>query len=75
LHGGQNILWLAGTTTMGTQAAAEFVCSNDSLQALRSRLGLAGSDTYRPFGAVLHVRVARGVPVESTIAAAHGQEK
>ena len=75
LHKDQNVLWLAGTTTMGTQAAAEFVCSNDSLQALRSRLGLAPGEPYVPFSAVLHVRVARGVPVASTIAAVHAQGK
>jgi hypothetical protein len=73
LHGNQNVLWLAGTTTMGTQAAADFVSSNDNLQSLRSHLGLANGAAYGPFSAVLHVRVARGVPVESTIAAAHGK--
>lgn len=75
LHGGQNVLWLAGTTTMGTQAAAEFVCSSDGLQALRSRLGIASTASYGPFSAVLHVRVARGSPVETTIAAAHAPAK
>jgi hypothetical protein len=71
MHADQNVLRLAGTTTMGTQAAAEFVCSNESLQVLRSRLGLAPGAAYAPFSAVLHIRVARGVPVETTIAAVH----
>lgn len=74
-HAGQNVLWLAGTTTMGTQAAAEFICSNDSLGALRGRLGLSPGASYVPFSAVLRVRVARGVPVESAIAAIHSPGK
>lgn len=74
-HAGQNVLWLAGTTTMGTQAAAEFVCSNDNLAILRGRLGLASGAPYGPFSAVLHVRVARGVPVESTIVAVHSRAR
>ena len=71
MHPRQSVLLLAGTTTLGTQAAAEFVCQNDSLAALRKRLGLAAGRPYTPFSAVLRVRVTHGVPVESTIAAIH----
>lgn len=66
LHPGQSVVLLAGTTTLGTQAAAEFVCQNDSLAAIHKRLG-----AYVPFSAVLHVRLARGVPVESELVAVH----
>ena len=69
LHHGQNILMLAGTTTLGTEAAAEFVTQNDHLEALRKRLGV-GASGYPPFSVVLRVRIARGVPVESNIVAA-----
>lgn len=74
LHTGQNVLLLAGTTTLGTEAAADFVCSNESLSTLRNKLGLAAGHAFGPFSAVLRVRVARGVPVESTIAAVHASK-
>jgi len=64
---GQNILLLAGTTTMGTEAAAEFVCQNANVAQFRKGLGLAPGRPYPPFAAVLHARVARGVPVETAI--------
>jgi len=64
---GQNILLLAGTTTMGTEAAAEFVCQNANVAQFRKALGLAPGRPYPPFAAVLHARVARGVPVETAI--------
>ena len=69
LHPGQSILLLAGTTTLGTQAAAEFVSQNDHLEALRKRLNLAPGNPYPPFSIVLQVRIARGVPVETSIVA------
>ena len=65
---GQNILLLAGTTTMGTEAAAEFVCQNANVAQFRKALGLAPGRPYPPFAAVLHARVTRGVPVETAIA-------
>jgi hypothetical protein len=71
LHPGQSILLLAGTTTLGTQAAAEFVSQNDHLDALRKRLNLPPGSAYPPFSAVLRVRVARGVPVEIAAVAVH----
>ena len=67
LHPRQSVLLLAGTTTLGTEAAAEFVSQNDSLAGLHRALG-----KYGPFSAVLHVRVARGVPVETRVAVVHG---
>ncbi|MBZ5624614.1 MAG: hypothetical protein LAQ69_38815 [Acidobacteriia bacterium] len=73
LHAGQNLLLLAGTTTLGTQAAAEFVCQNESLGVIRKRLGVAAGGATPPFSAVIHVRIARGVPVESTVAAIHSK--
>lgn len=71
LHPGQNILLLAGTTTLGTQAAAGFVSQNAYLEVLRKRLNLPAGSAYPPFSVVLHVGVARGVPVEMGIVAAH----
>jgi len=71
LQRSQTVLLLAGTTTLGTQAAAEFVCQNDSLAVIRKRLGIASGSPYSPFSAVLHVRVAKGVPVATEVAAIH----
>ena len=61
------VLILAGTTTMGTQAAVESVCRENSLEQLLLRLAVTRSGELGPFEALLHVKVARGVPVSSEI--------
>ncbi|MBV9183695.1 MAG: helix-turn-helix domain-containing protein [Acidobacteria bacterium] len=63
------VLILAGTTTLGTQAAAEYVCRQDSLQQLLLRLSVSENGAMKPFEAVLHVKVARGVPIATELAA------
>ena len=63
------VLILAGTTTLGTQAAAEYVCRQDSVQQLLLRLSISENGDMRSFEAVLHVRVARGVPIATELAA------
>jgi hypothetical protein len=68
------VLILAGTSTIGTQAAAEYVCHEDSLGQLLSRLNVPPEGELRPFEIVLHVKVARGVPVESEIVAVRKDE-
>ena len=62
-------LILAGATTIGTQAAAEYVCRQDSLEQLLLRLSVSENGEMKPFEAVLRVKVARGVPVGSEIMA------
>jgi hypothetical protein len=57
---------LAGTTTLGTQAAVEFVCRGAEIQKLLARMPARGKT---PFEAVLKVRISGGVPVETQIAA------
>ena len=64
-----SVLILAGTTTMGTQAAVEFACAENSLRQLLQRLNVKENGEVKPFEAVVRVKVARGVPVETTIAA------
>ena len=59
----RSVLILAGTTTMGTQAAVESVCRENSLEQLLLRLAVTRSGELGPFEALLHVKVARGVPV------------
>ncbi len=65
----QWVMILAGTTTLGTQAAVEFVCSENSLKDLLGRLKVSQTGEMKPFEAVLRVKVTRGVPVESSIVA------
>src|SRR5437588_2483993 len=58
-----SLLILAGTTTIGTQAAVEYVCQQNSLEELLQRLSVSNSGELKPFEAVIRVKVARGVPV------------
>lgn len=69
MNSARSVLILAGTTTIGTQAAAEFVCRQDSLEQLLLRLSVSDNGEMKPFEAVLHVKVARGVPVGSQLVA------
>lgn len=62
---------LAGTTTIGTQAAVEFVCRADNLSALVARAGKSPGGGIQPFEAVIQIKVNGGVPVGSQIAALH----
>jgi hypothetical protein len=64
-----SMLILAGTTTVGTQAAAEYVCREDSLTELLRRLGVSKAADLKPFEALLHVKVTHGVPVITDIVA------
>jgi hypothetical protein len=59
----RSVLILAGTTTFGTQAAAEYVCRQDSLAVLLRRLEVSTAADLKPFEALLHVKVVHGVPV------------
>jgi len=65
----RSVLILAGTTTMGTQAAAEYVSRPDSLAELLRRLGVSKAADLKPFEALLRVTVRQGVPVISDIVA------
>jgi hypothetical protein len=65
----RSVLILAGTTTFGTQAAAEYVCRQDSLAELLRRLGVSKAADLKPFEALLHVKVTHGVPVIADLVA------
>lgn len=55
---GREIVILGGLTTIGTQAAAQFVSSADGAQDLLARLGISGSRKLPPFfQAVLKVDI------------------
>lgn len=64
-----SVLILAGGSTIGTQAAVEYVSHEESLSQLLTRVGAAPNSELKPFEVVLRVKVARGVPVESDIVA------
>jgi hypothetical protein len=69
MNAGQYILILAGTTTIGTQAAVEYVCRPGSVEGLLLRLSVSQSGELKPFEAVIRVKVARGVPVATELVA------
>ncbi len=64
------VLVLAGTTTIGTQAAVETVTRGSSVEDLVSRVGVKDG-AVRAFEAVIRVKVSGGVPVNSEIVALH----
>ena len=64
-----SVLILAGTTTIGTQAAVEFVCQQNSIQDLLKRLSVSNSQELKPFEAVIRVKVTKGVPVATELVA------
>jgi hypothetical protein len=63
----RSILILAGNSTFGTQAAVEYVCREDSLKELLRRLNVSKSGDLKPFEALLHVKIAHGVPVTTDL--------
>jgi hypothetical protein len=69
LNAGQAVLILAGTTTLGTQAAVEFVCRQSSVEELLLRLPVSQAGQLKPFEAVIRVKVTRGVPVGTELVA------
>ena len=64
------VMILAGTTTFGTQGTVDFVSNADSVQQLLHEIP-ASNDRIKPFEALLHVKIARGVPVDSELVALH----
>ena len=67
----QHALILAGLTTLGTQAAAEFVCRTKRLEELLVALGAPAKGPFPPFEALLRVKVSGGVPINSELVAVH----
>jgi hypothetical protein len=69
---GRYVMILAGTTTFGTQGAVEFVCRQGSVEKLLHEVPDSAGLT-RPFEALVRVKIARGVPVESELVAVRGR--
>jgi hypothetical protein len=59
----------AGTTTFGTQGAVEYACHGSSVRKLLSHLTLNKMGEVNPFEALVRIKVAKGVPVESELVA------
>jgi hypothetical protein len=66
---GRYVMILAGTTTFGTQGAVEFVCRQESVEKLLHEIPGAGAGPIKPFEALVRVKIARGVPVETELVA------
>jgi len=73
LNPARSVIILAGTTTIGTEAAVEYVCRQNTLEQLLLRLSVSSSGELRPFEAVLRVKVTRGVPVDRDRGAAENR--
>ena len=63
------ILILEGTSTLTTQAAVDFICDPASIADLEHRLGASGSVPQPTFEAVIQVKIADDVPLESHLVA------
>jgi hypothetical protein len=63
---GRQMLILSGLTTLGTQAAVEFVCRPESVTELL-KAGSFPKDHIRPFEAVLEVTLGGGVPLQTKL--------
>jgi hypothetical protein len=62
---------LAGTTTYGTQAAAQFACREDAVSGMLAKLGPARNGVLPDFEALLEVKVVGGVAVHWNMVALH----
>jgi hypothetical protein len=69
LEPSQSVVILAGETTLGTQAAVEYVCNKNSVEQLLLRLSVGQTGQLKPFEAVIRVKVTRGVPVSTELVA------
>ncbi len=69
LNPARSVMILAGTTTFGTEGAVEFVSRQNSVGDLLSRLSVTKASDLKPFEALLRVKVARGVPVQTELVA------
>jgi hypothetical protein len=67
LNAGHWVMVLAGITTMGTQAAVEFVCRPTPVRQLLERLQVGPGADVPPFEAILRVKVSGGVPVQTEV--------
>ena len=60
-------LILAGRSTVSTQAAVDYVCDQSSLDELLQRLNITSGTDVKPFEALLRVKSAHDVPIETKL--------
>jgi hypothetical protein len=60
-------LVLAGVSTVGTQAAVDYVCHENSVNELLRRLNISSEPEMKPFEALLKIKVANDVPLETQL--------
>jgi len=60
-------LILAGTSTIGTQAAVDYVSDKDSLAELLHQLNVSNPADLKPFEALVKVTVAKDVPLAARL--------
>jgi hypothetical protein len=60
-------LILAGRSTISTQAAVDYVCDQSSLNDLLQRLNFTSGTDVKPFEALLRIKSANDVPIETTL--------
>jgi hypothetical protein len=65
------VMLLAGLTTIGTQAAVEYVSRPNTVEDLVGRIGGPASGKITPFECVIRVKVTQGVPVQTDMVALH----
>ena len=75
LNPGRWVMILAGTTTFGTQGVVEYVCRQDSVEQLLLRLSVSKDGEVKPFEALFHVKIARGVPVDTELIALRERDR
>ena len=67
-------LLLAGTSTIGTQGAVEYVCREDTVQELLRHVSPKKSGRMPRFEAIIAVQIKGGVPVHSNVVVFHAQQ-
>jgi hypothetical protein len=65
------VMLLAGLTTIGTQAAVEYVSRSNTAEDLVKRIGGSAPGKIAPFECVVRVKVTQGVPVQAEVVALH----
>ena len=77
MHGLDRSHWtliLAGTSTVGTLAAIDSVSDKDSLEELLRQLNAVSGTDLKPFEALLRVKVANDVPLQTQLVAVRKTE-
>jgi hypothetical protein len=67
---GKRMLIFSGLTTLGTQAAVEYVCRKESVGDLMRRISSPAGEV-KPFEALLAVRLEGGVPLQTRLISVH----